>query len=129
MNDSIHKPSQIKMKLQGNELYKYQVEHSKYDNIIKYLLRNYSGIFQDYTSINEIQIQKVFNLDKGQLNELLKRLEKNDVIYYIPESNHPEIVFLQERLDTKNLYISPEKLQKQKRSRTYTHVGNDSVYK
>jgi ATP-dependent DNA helicase RecQ len=114
MNDSIHKPSQIKMKLQGNELYKYQVEHSKYDNIIKYLLRNYSGIFQDYTSINEIQIQKVFNLDKGQLNELLKRLEKNDVIYYIPESNHPEIVFLQERLDTKNLYISPENYKNRK---------------
>ncbi len=114
MNDAMHKPSKVKMLLEGRDLYQIQVDFPKYDNLIKYLLRNYSGIFQDYTSINEMQIQKTFNIDKEQLRFLLHKLLKMNVLDYQAESNYPEIVFASERLSEKDVYLSPENYQKRK---------------
>jgi ATP-dependent DNA helicase RecQ len=108
MNDAVHKPSKIKILLQGGDLYRFQVDHPKYDNLLKYLLRNYSGIFQEYTPINEMQIQKTFNASKEQVQNYLLRLVKMDVLDYLPESNQPEIIFINERLADKDIYISPE---------------------
>jgi ATP-dependent DNA helicase RecQ len=114
MNEAMHKPSKVKMLLEGRDLYQIQVDFPKYDNLIKFLLRNYSGIFQDYTSINEIQIQKAFKIDKEQLQVLLHKLMKMNVLDYHPESNHPEIIFATERLSDKDVYLSPENYQKRK---------------
>ena len=114
MNDAVHKPSKVKMLLEGGDLYRFQVDHPKYDNLIKFLLRNYSGIFEDYTHINEIQIQNTFNITKDQLRDYLYMLVKMEVLDYQPESNQPEIVFVSERLSDKDVYISPENYQKRK---------------
>lgn len=114
MNDAIHKPSKVKMLLEGGDLYRFQVDHPKFDNLIKYLLRNYSGIFQDYTNINEMQIQNTFKIDKEQLSALFNRLSKMQVLDYQAETNHPEIVFVSERLHENDIYISPENYQKRK---------------
>lgn len=119
LNDAVHKPSKVKMLLEGGDLYRFQVDHPKYDNLIKYLLRNHSGIFQDYSQINELQIQKIFNITKSQLRNYLNMLVKMEVIDYQPENNQPEIVFVSERLSDRDIYISPENYQKRKEAAEY----------
>lgn len=114
LNDAIHQASKVKMLLEGRDLYKFQVDHPKYDNLIKYLLRKHSGIFQDYVKINELHMQKSFNLNKEELQQLMNRLVKMEVLDYQPENNDPEIVFVSERLSDKDLYISPDNYHKRK---------------
>jgi len=114
LNEAVHQPSRIKMLLGGGDLYKFQVDHPRYDNLIKYLLRKYSGIFQDYVKINEMHIQKTFNISKEEIQKSLKMLVKMDVLDYQAETNDPEIVLVSERLSDKDVYISPENYQKRK---------------
>lgn len=131
LNDAVHRPSKIKFLLEGSDLYRFQVDHPRYDNFIKYLLRNYSGIFDDFTAINELQIQKTFKINREQLRNHFKMLIKMDVMDYQPESNQPEIVFVSERLHEKDLYISSDNYQKRKeaaqiRLKAISHyVSND----
>ena len=108
MNDAMHRPSKIKIEMEGHHLYRFQVNHPAYDNLIKYFLRNYSGLFQNFVNINEAQILKTFNINKEQLRASLKNLIQFEVLSYIPENNEPMITFVSERLHTKDLYISKD---------------------
>ena len=111
LNDAIYQPSKIKMRMAGGDLYRFQVNYPKYDNILKYILRTYSGLFQDYTNINEITLCKVFNLEKEHLIDILLQLQKQEVLYYIPENNKPQITYVVERMNQNDIYISPETYQ------------------
>ena len=108
MNDAMHRPSKIKIEMEGHHLYRFQVSHPAYDNLIKYFLRNYSGLFQNFVNINETQILRTFNINQEQLRSSLKNLVQLEVLSYIPENNEPMITFVSERLQTKDLYISKE---------------------
>ena len=108
MNEAMYQPSKIRMRLQSNDLYRFQVDHPRYDNLLKFILRNYSGVFQVYTNINETQMMKAFNISKEQLQNSLKMLMKLDVLHYQPENNMPQLVFISERLGKNDFYISPE---------------------
>lgn len=108
MNEAMHQPSRIKMHMQGSDLYRFQVDHPKYDNLLKYILRSYSGLFQVYTNINETQMMNVFKITKEQLQSSLKMLKKLNVLDYQPENNLPQLIYITERLGQSDLYISPE---------------------
>lgn len=114
MSEAIHKPSKLKIILPGNELYKFQVEQPSFDNLIKYLLRTYSGLFQEFVNINEIHLMNTFNISKEQLLVLLRRLEKLEVIEYLPENNKPQITFTSEILAANDMYISKEVYENRK---------------
>ena len=102
--------------MDGGELYRFQVDFPRYDNLLKYLLRTYSGLFQDYIKINETQIQNTFNLSSEQLQKSLQQLEKLDVIDYIPENNKPQVTFITERLAANDFYISKDVYENRKKT-------------
>lgn len=108
MNEAMYQPSKVKMRLQSGDLYRFQVDHPKYDNLLKYILRTYSGLFQVYTNINETQMMNVFKISKEQLQSSLNMLKKMDVLDYQPENKLPQLIFVTERLGKNDLYISPE---------------------
>ena len=106
MNDAYYKPSKIRILLNGNDLYRFQVDYPRYDNFIKFLLRTYSGLFQSLVDINENQIKKIFNITSDQVRNILKSLSKINIIEYIPENNSAQITFVSERLSNNDFYIS-----------------------
>jgi len=116
MSDSFHRPSKIKIKMQGNDLYRFQVDYPRFDNLIKYLLRTYSGLFQEFVNINEKQITNTFNITKELLQKHLYKLVELDVIEYIPESSEPQITFVSERLAPDDFYISKEVYENRKKT-------------
>jgi len=116
MSDAFYRPSRIRIKLQGGDLYRFQVDHPRYDNLLKYILRTYSGLFQDLVKINEVQIQKTFKLNPEQLRATFKQLEKMDVLEYIPENNSVQITFVSERLSVNDLSISKEIYENRKKT-------------
>ena len=116
MSDAFYRPSKIRIRMEGGDLYRFQVDFPRYDNLLKYILRTYTGLFQDYVNINESQIQSTFNLSPEQLKDLFNQLVKLDVLDYIPENNKPQITFISERLAANDFYISKDVYDNRRRT-------------
>ncbi|HEY4800501.1 MAG TPA: RecQ family zinc-binding domain-containing protein, partial [Bacteroidia bacterium] len=114
LSDGFNQPSRVHFKMNKEELYKFQVEHAHYDEFIKLILRSYSGVFDHYTKISESELSKRVERPLEEVKKYLQALEKLEVISYLPQSEMPRITFLTERIDAKDIYISPENLKKRK---------------
>jgi len=114
MSDAFYQPSRIHFIFNKEELYKFQVEHTAYDEFIKSLLRSYSGVFDNYTKISEPETGKRVGRSFEEVKNILKELEKLGVLSYHPQSEMPRLTFLGERMDAKNIHISKENLQRRK---------------
>ncbi len=108
LNEGVHSPTAIKIRMSGNDLYKFQVANSRYDVFIKFLLRTYSGLFDGFVRISLSQIAKAFNTEAKQVHLMLESLNKLEVLEYQPEKTKPQLTYLEERLPLNDLRISPE---------------------
>jgi ATP-dependent DNA helicase RecQ len=112
MSEAFFQPSRIHFGVNKEQLYKFQVEHTAYDEFIKALLRSYTGIFDNYTRISEQDIGKRAGKPYEDVKKILKELEKLGVLSYFPQSEMPQLTFLGERIDAKNIQISSDHLKK-----------------
>ena len=90
------------------ELYRYMVENPGSDRLLKELMRSYAGLFTDYVNINETQLAKRAEMDKGEVIKRLTYLDKIKLISYIPVKTKPQIVYVTERLNASNILLSQE---------------------
>jgi len=116
MNDVFNSYSKVYVKSNKEDLYRLQVSNEKYDRFIKLLLRSYSGLFSDFTRINEKELSKRSDLSENQVIGLLKKLDQLDVLTYIPKILKPQLVFLTPRLNKKNLDISPRNYEEREKA-------------
>lgn len=98
-------PSRIKFEVDYQELYKFQVQSSKHDRLIKLILRNYGGAFDFYNTINEMDFAKKLALPYAEVVERLRSLQKLEILSYIEKTDSAQLELLQARVDYKNLYI------------------------
>ncbi|MDD3568368.1 MAG: RecQ family ATP-dependent DNA helicase [Bacteroidales bacterium] len=108
LTDELDNPSRIMVTASKNELYKYQVAHAEMDHFVKVILRNYAGLFNDYVKIDEKHLARISGKQLPEVTESLIKLSRAKIINYIPRKKTPLIIFTEERLDDKNLRISPE---------------------
>jgi ATP-dependent DNA helicase RecQ len=114
LTDELSNKSKILFTIARDDLYNFQLSNEQYDVFIKLLLRSYSGVFTNYTKIDEKAIAKKAGVDLDTVYKYLNRLKYYKIIDYIPYRKTPMIVFTEERLTKKNLYISPENYKKRK---------------
>ncbi len=108
LTDEIHNPSRILFTLNRDDLYKFQIQNQKFDGFIKLLLRSYTGLFSDYTKIDEDIIAKRANISRDLVYQYLVKLGQMKVISYIPMRKTPLLIMTEERLDEKSIHISYE---------------------
>ncbi|HAL63960.1 MAG: ATP-dependent DNA helicase recq [Bacteroidetes bacterium 38_7] len=115
LNDAFDSPSQLMFRLSGDEMYNFQVANKKFDGFIKIISRLYGGaLYTTYQKINEEAIAKYLNIKTDQVIQLLTELDKLEVISYVPRKNKPQLIFVTERLDASQFYLSPENYQLRK---------------
>jgi len=114
LTDDINNPSRILFLLNRDDLYKFQIGNQKFDGFIKLVLRSYTGLFTDYTSIDEEMLAKRAAVPRDLVYQYLIKLSKMKVISYIPGKKTPLLVLMEERLDEKSLYISWESYNERK---------------
>jgi ATP-dependent DNA helicase RecQ len=108
LSEAVHSPSRIFIKTSKESLYKFQVENESFDPFIKTLLRSYGGMFTEFTLIREEDIAKRTNLTTDKVIEFLVKLSQQQVIEYVPRTDNPLIIFTENRIESKNVTISPE---------------------
>ena len=108
LTEGLHHPSRVFIKAHKDELYRFQVENEPFDHFIKTLLRSYSGILSDFIIFSEPELARRSNLTLDKVVSNLKHLQKLQILDYIPQTDKPQVIYMQERLDTRDLTISPE---------------------
>lgn len=108
LTEEINNPSRIKFLLNRDDLYRFQVSNSRFDSFIKLLLRTYTGVFTEYTTIDETLLARRANVDQDLVRQYLSKLVTLGVIRYLPQKRTPMVIFFEERLDEKSIYISRE---------------------
>ena len=108
LSEAVFIPARFKFEIDYQELYKFQISNAKYDGLIKAILRSYGGAFDFYIHINEYEFAKKLKISYGTVVEMLKNLQKQQVASYLPHTDAPQLQFLQNRVDYKNLYIDTQ---------------------
>ena len=87
--DAFRVPSTMMVMVNKSDLYNFQVENSKYDVLIKLLLRSYGGAFDGHVKINEGEIARRYNSSVRDVEKLLFQLNQMAVIEYQPQNKAP----------------------------------------
>lgn len=111
--DEQENSSRLMFTVHREELYSLR-EEGETDNLMRVLLRTYTGLFTDYVYIDEHLLARHAGLSYHQVYEILKSLSFKRIIRYIPHKKIPFIVFTRRREETHRLFISPEVYEKRK---------------
>ncbi|HNP48597.1 MAG TPA: ATP-dependent DNA helicase RecQ [Bacteroidia bacterium] len=107
--------SKIHVIANAQQLYEFQVKNPRIDHFIKVILRSYEGLFDEYVVIKEHDIAKRASIGIEECRSLLHQLNNLKLIHYVEAKDTPQITFLEERLDSKNLHIDRENLSDRKK--------------
>ncbi|MCG8697634.1 MAG: RecQ family ATP-dependent DNA helicase, partial [Bacteroidales bacterium] len=108
LTDDLKNPSRIMFIISRDDLYRFQVANYQYDGFVKLILRSYTGVFTEYTPIDEEMLSRRANISRDMVYQYLKLLSNQNIIKYIPSKRTPLIVYLEDRLEPKSVYISRE---------------------
>ena len=108
LSEGLHSPSRLFIKTDKETLYRFQVENPSYDPFIKAIIRSYSGVFTEFVTIDESELGRRTSMPAHKVTELLTRLERQQLLDYLPASEKPTVTFSQDRIDVKDLTISKE---------------------
>jgi ATP-dependent DNA helicase RecQ len=107
-SDTIYNSSKIYICVGKEEIYRFQVANTKYEHLIKLLLRSYGGLFSGFVSINEFDLAKRLKMSVSEIKQDLRKLQEKKIIKYEEQTHLPVITYLQDRIDAKNLIIKKE---------------------
>lgn len=96
--ESFFEPSKLKFTVSHATLYKFQVEHERYDELIKVILRSYGGLFDNYININEQQLAQRINKEVSFIVQFLQQLSRLGLADYQPRKDKPQVTFTTTRI-------------------------------
>lgn len=106
--EEMENPAKVLFVVTRDDLYKIRIDRQDLDHIIRTILRRYNGIFTEFKAIDERELATLTGYTVEKVKELLKRMWQMRIIRYIPANTSPMIFFDEERLPTKDVYISPD---------------------
>lgn len=125
--------SRILFTIRRDELYRLREMGEDMDRLIQAVLRSYTGVFTDYTYINEASLAICTGLTRRQIYEMLVHLAKLRIVSYIPHKKTPYIIYTRERVEAQRIHISSE-VYEHRKARYETrinamldYVTNDTV--
>ncbi|MFI5134511.1 MAG: helicase-related protein, partial [Chitinophagales bacterium] len=112
--DAVFIPSRLMIIVDKDVLYKFEVENKRYESLIRTLLRAYSGIFEEFVTVNEYEIARHLSIDRQKVFEQLKELQQFHLLDYEPQKDSPQIVFSKPRVDSDTMSFNYELLKKRR---------------
>ncbi|MBX2846074.1 MAG: RecQ family ATP-dependent DNA helicase [Saprospiraceae bacterium] len=97
LSDAFYSPSKLLFKVKNKDLYKFLVKQPQYEELTKYILRNYGGLFEQYVTIDEAQIARRLNFPPEKVVTQLEELHRLQMAAYYGQNELPTISFLRER--------------------------------
>lgn len=106
--------SRLQFIVDGDELYKFQVENVKFDLFIRSVLRSYGGAFDQFVTIKETEIAQKNNMSKAEVIKYLQELDKLEVLSYQKQTDQPLLTFIKPRYQTEDVIIDRQYYEERK---------------
>ncbi len=119
--EETEKQSRLMFTIARDELYKYSLFDETVENLIRVLLRSYTGLFSEYVYIKEDLLASRTGLSHHQVYEILKMLSGHHVVHYIPARATPVIIYTQNREDRQYLSI-PQSVYEDRKKRLESRI-------
>ncbi len=119
LSESVYLPSRVKIVVDHETLYKFQISQPAYDGLLKTLLRSHGGLYDHYMPIKETEIAKRADLNRNEVRKMLQKLESLELVSYLAQTDQPQIAFLTPRAERQHLHINHQYLAE--RFRIYEH--------
>jgi ATP-dependent DNA helicase RecQ len=104
------------MFIQSNEdVYRFQIENSGFDLLIKTILRSYGGAFDQYVKIKEDEIAGRLKISYHSVVNLLIKLQEQELISYLPQTDQPQLQFIRPRVDQLHMDIDVKYIELRKK--------------
>ena len=100
--------ARVRFCLSRDQLYRLEQAEPAEERIITTLLRNYGGLFVDYSYIDEALIAHETGLTKPQVYMTLKTLAQKHIIHFIPQKRTPYVRYMQRREDAEHLMFTAD---------------------
>ncbi|MEZ4985673.1 MAG: RecQ family ATP-dependent DNA helicase [Saprospiraceae bacterium] len=105
MSEAVYIPSTLKVLVDKDTLYDYQLKHPKYDVILKVILRTYQGAFSHPVAVREKQLAQFLKIQVSELRSALMAMHRSHIIRYTPATDNPQLTFTQDRVAAEHLTI------------------------
>lgn len=115
LSDAIFTPPRMKIIVNKEELYKFQIANKNSDPIVKFMLRTHIGLFDEMVNVNEREIAKRMNIPKEEVVKTLELLDNLQLAVYEKQTDKPHITFLEAREDTRYLKLDENFITKRKK--------------
>ena len=99
--------ARLRFTLERDDLYRLRNNSEQEDALIVTLLRNYSGLFNDYCYIDEAYLADQTGMSRPTIYMTLKELSRKHIIDFIPQKDTPLIRYTQRREDGCHLVFPP----------------------
>lgn len=114
LSEALANPSRLLILLNKEELYRFTVSNRFYDALLKVLLRSYTGLFTEFTRIDENDLARRTTSKKEDVVKHLKKLHQMRVLHYEPANTQPTLTFVAGRQNPGAISISKETYQSRK---------------
>ncbi len=105
LSESVFLPATLRVKVDREKLYDYQLRNKKLDRVIKKTLQLYQGVFNYPVRIKESQLAYALKIPVKELVQSLNKLQQDGILQYSPQKDQPQLIFLKERVPVDNLVI------------------------
>lgn len=110
-NDQVFIPAKIGFTCSKEVLNDFELQHPTFENLVKYLLRSYAGIFDNIVSVNEKMLSKITKLPSAALQNQLAQLKAFGILDYQPVIETPQVHFIQNRASAGHLLLNQDQYQ------------------
>ena len=124
LSDAVNRPSRVFIKMDRQDLYRFQVKYPKLGDFIDVLIRSYSALFTDFSTIDESSLASRLNASRVLIENTLSQLHKMDVLEYIPYSSRPQVSLVGGRMNMKNMRINRDAYESRKQ---ISHARMESI--
>ena len=106
-NDEEENRARVMFRLERDDLYRLHYNGAQQDAVIVALLRNYTGLFNEYSYIDEGLIAQQTGLTLPEVYLALKDLDRKGIVSFIPQRSTPLVRYLQSREESNRLVFPP----------------------
>ncbi|WP_196888792.1 ATP-dependent DNA helicase RecQ [Aureivirga sp. CE67] len=100
---NFNKKSSLQVLVPSNYAIRYIERDTLKSHLLKILIRNYGGLFENFVPIDESVLSKKLHLSKRVIIQYLEELQQEEILEYRQSSNKAELQFLVPREDDRTI--------------------------
>ncbi|NND07442.1 MAG: RecQ family ATP-dependent DNA helicase [Saprospiraceae bacterium] len=117
LSEGVFKPATLRVIVDREVLYDYQLRNRQKEPLIQALLRLYQGILQDLVPIRLQQLSSFLNIPIVAVQQNLSELQQDGILEYFPKNDTGRIMLIHPRTTSENLTIDESLLNFRKERR------------